>query len=555
MEPASQWLRQKSALTRRPLALAVALGELSGILLILQTALLVEIGNGVIFRGSGLPELLPFFIALPAVVGVRVLAGWGSRRFSFECASRVKRSVRAELIDTLRDLGPVSLAGMKTGEIVSTTVDAVEALEGYYARYLPQRALSSLLPLTILAAVFPLDWISGLVLVLTAVFLPVSMIVIGDESHARNQRLWAALTRMSGRFLDVLRGLPTVRMFGASRRELEEIARASEEHRTMTLSVLKIAFLSSFMLELLSALSIAIVAILCGFRLLAGNMQFAPGYFILLIAPEYFLTLRTLGTFYHARMEAMSASEHIRKLLAMTGRRGRKTARAGTGSAAPLGPACSVSFDSVSFSYDGRPILAGASFSVAAGEHVALTGPSGAGKSTILALLLGQAAPQEGCIRVGGVELAALDARAWLRRVAWLPQSPTVFHGSIRENIRLGRLSASEVEIEEAARFAHVDEFTSRMPAGLDTLVGESGQGLSVGQKQRVALARLFLRSPSLVLLDEPTAHLDEESAALVSEGLDVLTQGRTLVIVTHHEARSVDRTLVLEAGKVEERR
>lgn len=554
MEPASQWLRQKSAPTRRPLALAVALGELSGILLILQTALLVEIGNGVIFRGSSLPQLLPFFIALPAVVAVRVLAGWGSRRFSFECASRVKRSVRAELIEKLRELGSVSLAGMKTGEIVSTAVDAVEALEGYYARYLPQRALSSLLPLTILAAVFPLDWISGLVLVLTAVFLPVSMIVIGDESHARNQRLWAALTRMSGRFLDVLRGLPTVRMFGASRRELEEIARASEEHRTMTMSVLKIAFLSSFMLELISALSIAIVAILCGFRLLAGSMQFAPGYFILLIAPEYFLTLRTLGTFYHARMEAMSASEHIRKLLAMTGRGLPASVRSVAGSTAPLGPACSVSFESVSFSYDGRPVLAGATFSVAAGEHVALMGPSGAGKSTILALLLGHAVPQEGTIRVGELRLDGLDRRSWLDSVAWLPQSPTLFHGSIRENIRRGRLSATDGEIEEAARFAHVDELTSRMPAGLETLIGESGQGLSVGQKQRVALARLFLRRPSLVLLDEPTAHLDEESAALVSQGLEVLVRGRTCIIVTHHEARSVDRTYVLEGGKVEAR-
>ena len=311
MASASQWLRKRNNPARRPLALTIALGELSGILLILQTALLVQIGNGVIFRSSGLSSLLPFFAALLAVIPVRVLAVWGSRRSAFECASRVKRAVRADVITHMRDLGPVTLAGMRAGEIVNTAVDAVEALEGYYARYLPQRALSTLLPFTILAAVFPLDWISGLVLVLTAVFLPVSMIVIGEESHARNQRLWAALARMSGRFLDILRGLTTVRMFGAAKREAEEIARVSEEHRTMTMSVLRIAFLSSFMLELLSALSIAIVAILSGLRLLAGSMQFAPGYFILLIAPEYFLTLRTLGTFYHARMEAMSAAEHV----------------------------------------------------------------------------------------------------------------------------------------------------------------------------------------------------------------------------------------------------
>ena len=259
-------------------------------------------------------------------------------------------------------------------------VDAVEALEGYYARYLPQRALSTLLPFTVLAVVFPLDWISGLVLVLTAAFLPVSMVVIGEESHVRNQRLWSTLARMSGRFLDILQGLTTVKIFGAVRREAAEIERSSGEYRAATMSVLRIAFVSSFMLELLSAVSIAIVAILSGLRLMAATMHFAPAYFILLVAPEYFLVLRTLGTFYHMRMEAMAAAERITGLLATAAP--ARPAEAVTSAASPTRTreACSVTFDSVSFSFAARKILDGVSFSVPPGGHVALAGASGAGE-------------------------------------------------------------------------------------------------------------------------------------------------------------------------------
>ncbi|MFI5369747.1 MAG: ABC transporter transmembrane domain-containing protein, partial [Spirochaetia bacterium] len=298
MTSTSTWLHDRSRPARRNLGLTAALGELSGILLILQTSLLVQIGNGVMFKGTLLPGLLPFFAALLGVILLRVTVTWASRRAAFECASGAKQTLRRELARTLLDIGPIALAGMHAGEIAATTVDAVEALDAYFSRYLPQRAIATLLPFTILAVVFPLDWISGLVLVLTAVFLPLNMIVIGEESHARNQRLWGKLARMSGRFLDALQGLAVVKMFGAARREAAEIARASEEYRTMTMSVLRVAFLSSFMLELISSVSIAMVAILSGLRLLTASMQFAPGYFILLIAPEYFLTLRTLGTFY-----------------------------------------------------------------------------------------------------------------------------------------------------------------------------------------------------------------------------------------------------------------
>jgi ATP-binding cassette subfamily C protein CydD len=277
MTSTSSWLHDRSRPARRTLAITVALGELSGILLILQTSLLVQIGNGVMFKGSRLTVLLPFFAALFGVILLRFTVTWASRRSAFECASGAKQTLRRELAQTLLDIGPIALAGMHAGEIATTTVDAVEALDAYFSKYLPQRAIATLLPFTILAVVFPLDWISGLVLVLTAVFLPLNMIVIGEESHARNQRLWGKLARMSGRFLDALQGLAVVKMFGATRRETAEIARTSEEYRTLTMSVLRVAFLSSFMLELISSVSIALVAILCGLRLLTASMQFAPG--------------------------------------------------------------------------------------------------------------------------------------------------------------------------------------------------------------------------------------------------------------------------------------
>ncbi|MGO9412308.1 MAG: thiol reductant ABC exporter subunit CydD [Spirochaetia bacterium] len=552
MTGTTAWLRQNGTNIRRPLALTIALGEISGILLILQTAFLVRIANAVIFQHAAVRSLLSVFIALIATAPVRFLVMWTTRRTAYECASRVKLDVRSRLMGHLRRLGPATLSSMRAGEVATIAVDAVEALEGYYSRYLPQRALSTLLPFTVLAAVFPLDWISGLVLLLTAVFLPVTMILIGEESHVRNQRLWATLARMSGRFLDILQGLTTVKMFGAARREAAEIERASDEYRIATLSVMRIAFLSSFMLELLSAVSIAIVAVLSGLRLMAGTMQFGRAYFILLAAPEYFLVLRSLGTFYHMRMEAMSAGERIADLLETQGFEG--VLDASPRGSPPQGETFEVAFESVSRSFQSRVILDEISFTAAPGAHIALTGASGAGKSTVLNILLRFLRADSGRVLVGGLALELLPRDPWFERVAWLPQKPTLFHGTLRENIGLGRIGASSGEVERAARAACVDEFLPRLPSGLDTMVGEGGQGLSRGQVQRVALARLFLRRPSLVLLDEPTAHLDPASAELVSAAVQELGRGKTMIMVTHRGSAGMDRTLVLEAGKLRER-
>jgi ATP-binding cassette subfamily C protein CydD len=545
------WLRQQGSPVRGRLALTIALGEAAGILLVAQTSLLVSVINSAMFRRPGLASLLPLLLAALAVIALRAAAIWGSKRAGTACATAVKRSLRTAVLGRLRGAGPHALAGMRAGETAHTAVDSVEALDAYYSRYLQQRSIASLLPFTILAVVFPLDWLSGLILVLTAVFLPLSMVVIGEEAHERNRRLWGTLARMSGRFLDVLQGLTTVRMFDAAGREARAIAKASEEYRRLTLSVLRIAFLSSFMLELISAVSIAIVAVVSGVRLLSGSMSFFPAYFILLVAPEYFLTLRQLGTFYHSRMEAVSAAEQVRALLDIPVHEKPQSpaSHKPAGAGAP-----EVQFRDVRFRYAERAVLEGLTLRIEPGERVTLAGPSGAGKSTILALLLCFARPSGGRIDVDGVPLWSLDPAAWRDRVAWLPQRPTIFRGSLRKNIVLGRESAPPQRIEEAMRLAHVEEFLRRLPDGLDTEVGEAGQGLSVGQAQRVALARLFLREPGLVLLDEPTAHLDAESARLVDHGIDALCEGRTSIVVTHRAASPAGsgRILTLQDGRLD---
>ena len=555
MDGDHDWLGERGRPARSRLVLTVALGELSGILLVIQTALLVAIGDRAIMEGRGTRELLPLFAALLGAIALRALATWGVRRSAFECASIVKKSVRRDLIEGLRTIGPIALAKMHTGEIAEVVVDAVESLEGYYSGYLPQRAIATLLPFTILAVVFPLDWISALVLVLTAVFLPLSMIVIGEEAHARNQRLWSTLARISGRFLDALRGLATVKMFGASRRETEEIERSSEEYRLATMSVLRIAFLSSFMLELIAAVSIAIVAVLTGLRLLSGGMRFAPGYFILLVAPEYFLTLRALGTQYHVRMEAASAAGQIRRLFAkMAATDAPATPAAPAARTEPRAAPCrgrsaAVEFTDVHFGYPGRTVLEGLTFSVADGERLALVGPSGCGKSTVLNLLLGFALPRSGNIALFGRDVAPLSRDSPHEDIAWLPQRPTLFRGSIRYNIGLGRPGASEAEIERASRLAYVDEFADALPRGLDSQVGEGGRNLSAGQAQRLALARLFLRDPRLLLLDEPTAHLDSRSEEFVNASIGALAEGRSMIVATHRPLASADRSLEMRTA------
>jgi ATP-binding cassette subfamily C protein CydD len=445
--------------------------------------------------------------------------------------------------------------------LASTLLEQVEALQDFFAFYLPQLALAVMIPVAILAFVLPLSWAAGLLLALSAPLIPLFMILVGMGAESISQRNFQALSRLSAHFLDILQGLATLKLFDRSRAERTRVARFSADYRRQTMRVLRVAFLSSAVLEFFSSMSIALVAVYLGMHYL-GYLSFgdygrpltlAGGFFILLLAPDFYLPLRELGTHYHARAAAIGASAEILKVLSDT------ALRSSTGTVRlPPTTAVGVSYQAVHFAYDaGRlPVLKGVDFEMAAGAHVALVGASGAGKTTLLNLLMGFVVPTAGSIRINGIVLNTLDPEHWRHHLAWIGQNPVLFHGTIRENILLGRPGAVAADLESAAHAARVLEFCRHLPAGLDTPVSEQGFGLSRGQAQRVALARAFLKDAPLLLLDEPTAGLDTVNEQLVLTALDDLYKGRTVLTITHRleNLRRADHIVILESGRIVEK-
>ncbi len=530
--------------------MAVGIGTLAGFLLILQAWCLTEVINGVIFLQHGLNQLMPWLWAMLGIFLLRALLAWVAEQTAFHAAVQVKLALRKQLYRHVQRLGPAYLSDQRSGELVNTLSEGIEALEAYYARYLPATSLMALVPLSILACVFPLDWLSALVMLGTAPLIPLFMILIGRGAERRNQKQWRQLARMSAHFLDVIQGLTSLKLFNASRREAGMIARISDEYRRSTLSVLRIAFLSSFALEFFSTISIAIVAVLTGFRLYWGEMDFFHGFFVLLLAPEFYLPLRNMGTHYHARMEAIGAAQRMVEILQIPAPEQSKGIK--------LKPRIlmEISLERVCFNYpDGRTGVQDLSFQVHAGETLALVGPSGAGKSTTLNLLLGFLQPQAGMIRIAGRSMAEIDPASWRQCIALLPQRPTLFPASIEDNIRLAKPTASPKAVKLAARLARADAFIEQLPQSYATLVGETGRRLSGGEAQRIALARAFLKDAPLVLLDEATANLDLQSEIQIQQGLKELAKNRTLIMVAHRlsTVKEVQRILVLDQGRLVE--
>lgn len=546
-----KWLRAARIHGSGALRAAVALGTGSGVLLIVQAWLLARIVTAVVFGHQALPAVMPLLWGLLATFAGRAILAVFAEWAGFRAAAGVKLALRNRLMEHLDRLGPVALAGEHSGELATTVTDGIEALEAYYARYLPQMSLAALVPFAILATVYPLDWVSGTVLLVTGPLIPFFMILIGKGAEALNQRQWRRLSRLSAHFLDTVQGLTVLKLFNASRREAKVVARLSEEYRKSTMSVLRVAFLSSLALEFLATVSIAMVAVLIGFRLLWGELGFQAGFLILLLAPEFYLPMRSLGTHYHARMDAIGAAERMVELLE-TPAPHRPDGLATTS----VEEGIHLQAVDLQFAYEnGRPALDGVSFDLRPGERIALVGPSGAGKSTVLNLLLGFAQPDAGRILVNGRALAELDPAGWLRHLAWVPQNPRLFHGTVRENIALGQTSIDDEAVRRAAKQALADEFIATLPEGYDTVVGEAGHGLSGGQLQRLALARAFYKDASLVLLDEPGASLDLESERKLAAAVERLAEGRTLLTIAHRldTVRKADRILVLESGRLVE--
>lgn len=534
------------------LALVTGSGIVTGILILLQCFLLARVVNQAFLGGAGLKELYPWLVGLLAIVLLRALVFWGGAILAHRGAAKVKEYLRQNLLNHLFALGPVYGRREDTGRLISTLVEGVEALEDYFSRYLPSVALAAIIPLGILAVVFPRDLLSGIIFVATAPLIPLFMVLIGNLADAWAKKQWHILGRMNAHFLDVLEGLATLKLLRRTLAQGKIIARLSQEWAKATMGVLRIAFLSAFFLEFFMTVSTAIVAVALGLRLVAGTIPFEKAFFILLLAPEFYAPLRNLGTQYHAGISGAKAAESIFALLDTPLPQRQEGRKMADSHVLDRG----MALQEVSFSYTGaQPALDRVSFTLRPGERVALVGPSGAGKSTLLQLVLGFLEPQAGRILVGEVPLADFHLASWRKQVALVPQAPYLFNGTVRENIALGRPEASLAEVQQAAAAAEIHEFILSLPQGYETVIGKGGRSLSAGQAQRVAIARALLLDTPLVLLDEATAGLDPENEMLIQKALGRLLAGKTAIMVAHRLStlELADRILVLEQGKIVE--
>ena len=527
--------------------LTILLSTLGGMVIVLQAYLLSQTVDQVFLSGASRPDVRMLLAFLLAAILLRALLAWGRETAAHRVAAAIKLALRDRLFGHLLAQGPLHAAQEQTGEQTAVLTEGIDALEAYFAEYLPQLFVTALIPLTILLVILPADPLSGLVLLLTAPLMPLFMILIGRSAEQLTQRQFTQLSRMSGHFLDVLQGLTTLKQLGQSKRQARNIAVISDQFRQTTMGVLRVAFLSAMVLELLATLSVAVLAVSIGLRLLAGNMGFALGFFILILAPEFYLPFRQLGQRFHAGMSGTAAAGRIFAML-------EQTLPLSPTAAPPPIPAA-IRLDGVSVTYPGRRLAAlqNVSLTINPGETVALVGPSGAGKSTLAALLLRFVEPDTGRIWIGANDLAAFDPQGWREQIAWVPQSPALFQGSIADNIRLARPNASLDEISAAAALAHLHNFVAGLPAGYETQIGERGTRLSGGQAQRLALARAFLKDAPLLILDEPTAHLDQETEAELQAATHALMAGRTVLVIAHRQqtVHTADRVVTLKKGKI----
>jgi len=533
------------------LAVVVVLGLVLTALVLAQAGLLARALAGAA-PGVGAVALWPVLVSLLAVVLARSVAVYGGEVAALRASASVKSQLRRRLAAQVLRLGPAWLGGQRTGEIATLATRGLDALDPYFARYLPQLVLACLVPLAVAVRVALADWISALIIVVTLPLIPVFTVLVGLPARARARRQWLLLARLGGHFLDVVEGLTTLKVFGRARPQAEVIGRVTDEHRTATMSVLRVAFLSALVLELTAALATALVAVEVGLRLLGGHIGYEAALLVLLLTPEAFLPLRAVAMHFHASMEGMAAAGRVCDLLDI---KPPRTGAAPRGSAAVDLGRQAITLDGVCLSYPDRdrPALDGVSLTIAPGERIAVAGASGAGKSSLLALLLRFVEPSDGRIEAGGLSLDSIAMDAWRRQIAWVPQHPALMSGSVAANIALGQAGASRDAIAFAAGLAGADGFIRALPHGYDTPLGERGLRLSAGQRQRIALARAFLRDAPLLLLDEPAAHLDPVTAGQILDAVERLMAGRTAILVSHgvRWPGGADRTLTLDGGRV----
>lgn len=548
-----QWLWQQRQAAGYCLPLAVLLGVLAGLALVVQTMLLAKVLHGCIIENQPISVFAPQFIQLLILLALRALLVYGRERVSFVAGRQLRQQLRVAALDKLSRLGPAFIKSRPVGQWASLLLEQVESLQDYYARYLPQIGLTACIPLLILATLFPLNWAAAAILLCTAPLIPVFMTLVGMGASAAHRKNFSALQRLGGHFMDRLQGLSTLKLFWRAEAEEVAIAKASDQFRQRTMAVLRMAFLSSAVLEFFAAISIAILALYFGFSFL-GELDFGhygagvslfSGLLALMLAPEFFQPLRDLGTHYHAKAQAVGAAEGLLDLLQTP-----EPLPAGT---RPLPDTLEIrAIDLVVSSLDGRHLLGPLNFELAFGQRLTLVGPSGAGKTTLLNALLGFL-PYAGSLQVGGVELREIDPVVWRAHLGWLGQEPQLFHGSVRDNVALAKPEALDETIWKVLEQVGMAEFVRSRPEGLDYRLGERNAGLSVGQAQRLALARALLQEISLFVLDEPTASLDARNEEALLAALAEVTRNKSCLLATHRLDRLAGEevVLVLEQGRL----
>ncbi|MFM5092560.1 cysteine/glutathione ABC transporter permease/ATP-binding protein CydD [Aeromonas rivipollensis] len=550
------WLRKQSGHGRRWIGLSIGLGMGQGILMVMQAWLLATLLHGFIIEGTTPEQSIPLFIALLLVTLTKAALAYGREVASFKAGSAVRQAIRELVLNRLARLGPAYIQRRPAGSWASLLLEQIEDMQEFFSRYLPQMAIAVFIPLVILVAVFPVNWAAGIILLGTAPLIPLFMILVGVGAADANRRNFQSLARLSGHFLDRLKGLRTLQLFMRTQAEGEAIRDASEDFRERTMEVLRLAFLSTAVLEFFAAIAVALVAVYFGFsyidHLNFGNygvkVTLFTGLFVLFLAPEFYAPLRELGAHYHAKAQAIGAAEQLLEFLEA------EVSEPASGSA-PFqadGPIRVEARALEVLSAEGKVLVGPIDFTLEAGTRTALVGISGAGKSSLVNALLGFA-PYRGSLCVNGQELAELDMSQWRLQLGWLSQNPQLFHASLRDNLLLARPTASDAELEAALVRAQAWEFAKEK--GFDYPVGDQAGGLSVGQAQRLALARTLLKSTQLMVLDEPTASLDRHSERAIMSTLEQAAVGQTLLMITHRldQLSQMDNILVLERGQLVE--
>ena len=518
-----------------------------GLSILAQAYLIVDVVDRVFLKNESFEAIVPALGWLVLALLVRALFGYVSGRIGASLSEKAKQSLRLQLLERYASSPVESSLSGQSGKKVSVFMDAVDEVDAYFSQYWPQVIQTSIIPLLILVVVFSQHWISGVIMMVTAPFIPLFFIIIGIATQKKSEEQMEKMNQFSGKFLDVLQGLTTLKLYNRTEREAEAIEKSSLDFRDATMVVLKTAFLSGLMLEFISMLSTGVVALEVALQMVVWEqLTFFSGFLILVLAPEYYLAIKDLGGAFHTGRGSMGAADRVFEVIdAPDEQRKWGTKRLDS-------HAVSLELEDVSFEYEGgRFTLQSLSGHIPEGSHLALVGASGSGKTTVLNVLSGLLNPKTGRVLIDGEPLESFGEASWYGNIAYISQNPYLFAGTLADNIALGEV-VDETVLLEAADAAGLTEVIAHLPDGIWTELGEGGYGLSGGERQRLALARAFLKRPGILLFDEPTTGLDLKTERIVRRSIEELSREATLITVAHrlHTIKEADNIWFMEDGR-----